>query len=100
MAACELGEAHDGDGAARLRERMSVRRGRERVSPSGSGAVGTRPSCPRAGPTSPAIADVRPPHGGRGLARSATNAALFVAIRAQHAHLIAQLCDHVTPNPW
>ena len=48
---------------------------------SGSGAAGTRPSCPCASLTGPAIIGVRPPRGGRGLAWLATDGVAFTAIR-------------------
>ena len=67
---------------------------------SGSRVVGTWPSCPRAGQTSPAIADIRPPRGGRGLAWLATNDTRRPVQTRPSGHLIAQVQAISTPNPW
>ena len=67
---------------------------------SGSGAARTRPSCPRAGPTSQAVAGVRPPCGGCGLARSATDGARRPVQTQPSGHLTAQVQAISTPNPW
>ena len=100
MATCELDEAHGNDGVARLQERTSARRGRERVSVRGSGAAGTWPSCPHAGLIGPAVAGVRPPRGGHGLARSATDGARHPVQTRPSGHLTAQVQAISTPNPW
>ena len=72
-AAREFSEAHGGNGA-QLRSDEREKEQSEASESEWERAAGERPSCPCAGLNSPAITDVRPPHGGRGLAWSATDA--------------------------